>query len=173
MWQDVMKRPFITVGFTGFVLLIPLAITSTAGWIRTPRRKALADAAPADLRDRRVRRNSLLLVGEIGCSQTARICLPRRNMACVEDRLVAHGTTKAYCALRERPLVRNLVPQKQFSSREDLKMVIYSSLVACCCTRRPSAGACKAQFHSRCIGKLRRAADRAVAPDSPLLGFCR
>ena len=34
MWQDVMKRPFITVGFTGFVLLIPLAITSTAGWIR-------------------------------------------------------------------------------------------------------------------------------------------
>jgi methionine sulfoxide reductase heme-binding subunit len=34
MWKDVLKRPFITVGFTGFVLLIPLAITSTAGWIR-------------------------------------------------------------------------------------------------------------------------------------------
>jgi len=34
MWQDVVKRPFITVGFTGFVLLIPLALTSTAGWIR-------------------------------------------------------------------------------------------------------------------------------------------
>jgi len=34
MWQDVMKRPFITVGFTAFVLLIPLALTSTAGWIR-------------------------------------------------------------------------------------------------------------------------------------------
>jgi len=34
MWKDVAKRPFITVGFTGFVLLIPLAITSTAGWIR-------------------------------------------------------------------------------------------------------------------------------------------
>ena len=34
MWKDVEKRPFITVGFTGFVLLIPLAITSTAGWIR-------------------------------------------------------------------------------------------------------------------------------------------
>jgi methionine sulfoxide reductase heme-binding subunit len=28
------KRPFITVGFTAFVLLIPLAVTSTAGWIR-------------------------------------------------------------------------------------------------------------------------------------------
>src|SRR6266571_3004200 len=34
MWKDVAKRPFITVGFAGFVLLIPLAITSTAGWIR-------------------------------------------------------------------------------------------------------------------------------------------
>jgi sulfoxide reductase heme-binding subunit YedZ len=31
---DVGKRKFITVGFTAFVLLIPLAITSTAGWIR-------------------------------------------------------------------------------------------------------------------------------------------
>jgi methionine sulfoxide reductase heme-binding subunit len=32
--KDVVKRPFITVGFTGFILLIPLAVTSTAGWIR-------------------------------------------------------------------------------------------------------------------------------------------
>jgi len=32
--DDISKRPFITVGFTGFVLMIPLAITSTAGWIR-------------------------------------------------------------------------------------------------------------------------------------------
>jgi sulfoxide reductase heme-binding subunit YedZ len=34
MWQDVMKRRYITLGFTGFVLLVPLAVTSTAGWIR-------------------------------------------------------------------------------------------------------------------------------------------
>ena len=34
IWKDVYKRPFITMGFTAFVLLIPLAITSTAGWIR-------------------------------------------------------------------------------------------------------------------------------------------
>jgi methionine sulfoxide reductase heme-binding subunit len=34
MLKDVVKRPFITVGFSAFVLLIPLAITSTAGWIR-------------------------------------------------------------------------------------------------------------------------------------------
>ena len=34
MWKDVAKRRYITVGFTGFVLLIPLALTSTKGWIR-------------------------------------------------------------------------------------------------------------------------------------------
>jgi methionine sulfoxide reductase heme-binding subunit len=34
MLHDVAKRRFITVGFTGFVLLIPLALTSTTGWIR-------------------------------------------------------------------------------------------------------------------------------------------
>jgi sulfoxide reductase heme-binding subunit YedZ len=32
--KDVVERSFITAGFTAFVLLIPLAITSTAGWIR-------------------------------------------------------------------------------------------------------------------------------------------
>jgi methionine sulfoxide reductase heme-binding subunit len=32
--KDIAKRPYITAGFTGFVLLIPLAVTSTAGWIR-------------------------------------------------------------------------------------------------------------------------------------------
>ena len=32
--EDSKERPYITVGFTGFVLLIPLAVTSTKGWIR-------------------------------------------------------------------------------------------------------------------------------------------
>ena len=31
--QDVVKRPFITAGTAGFVLMIPLAITSTRKWI--------------------------------------------------------------------------------------------------------------------------------------------
>ena len=34
MGKDVVKRPYITVGMTALVLLIPLAVTSTAGWIR-------------------------------------------------------------------------------------------------------------------------------------------
>jgi len=32
--KDIIKRPYVTAGFTGFVLMIPLAITSTAGMIR-------------------------------------------------------------------------------------------------------------------------------------------
>ena len=32
--KDVWKRPFITVGFLGFICMAPLALTSTAGWIR-------------------------------------------------------------------------------------------------------------------------------------------
>jgi sulfoxide reductase heme-binding subunit YedZ len=32
--KDIAKRPYITVGFTGFLMLIPLAVTSTRGWIR-------------------------------------------------------------------------------------------------------------------------------------------
>ena len=34
MAKDVVKRPFITAGFSAFVLLVPLAATSTAGMIR-------------------------------------------------------------------------------------------------------------------------------------------
>jgi methionine sulfoxide reductase heme-binding subunit len=34
MWKDVLKRPFITVGFAAFVLLIPLAATSTNAMVR-------------------------------------------------------------------------------------------------------------------------------------------
>ena len=31
---DIYQRPFITIGFTALVLMVPLAITSTAGMIR-------------------------------------------------------------------------------------------------------------------------------------------
>ena len=33
MAREIVKRPFILVGFAAFVLLIPLAITSTRGWV--------------------------------------------------------------------------------------------------------------------------------------------
>ena len=34
MWEDVVKRPFITVGVLALVLFIPLALTSTSGMIK-------------------------------------------------------------------------------------------------------------------------------------------
>ena len=34
VWEDIVERPYITVGFTAFVLLIPLALTSTKASIR-------------------------------------------------------------------------------------------------------------------------------------------
>ena len=34
MTKDIMKRPYITVGFSAFVMLIPLAVTSTNKWVK-------------------------------------------------------------------------------------------------------------------------------------------
>jgi len=34
IFEEIAKRPYITVGFTAWLLLVPLAITSTQGWIR-------------------------------------------------------------------------------------------------------------------------------------------
>ncbi len=33
LWKDILKRPFITLGMAGFLMLIPLAVTSTNGWV--------------------------------------------------------------------------------------------------------------------------------------------
>ena len=32
--EDIAERPYVLVGFTAFLLLLPLAVTSTKGWIR-------------------------------------------------------------------------------------------------------------------------------------------
>ena len=34
VFEDIAKRPYITVGFLAWLLLVPLAITSTTGWIK-------------------------------------------------------------------------------------------------------------------------------------------
>ena len=34
IWADIIKRPYITFGMSAFLLLVPLAVTSTKGWIR-------------------------------------------------------------------------------------------------------------------------------------------
>ena len=39
MLVDIAERPYITVGFTALLLLVPLAVTSTNGWQRRLGRK--------------------------------------------------------------------------------------------------------------------------------------
>ncbi|MCW8829437.1 MAG: protein-methionine-sulfoxide reductase heme-binding subunit MsrQ [Gammaproteobacteria bacterium] len=34
IWEDILKRPYITVGMVSFLMLIPLAVTSTSGMMR-------------------------------------------------------------------------------------------------------------------------------------------
>ncbi len=34
IFEDVVKRTYITIGFSAFLLMVPLAITSTNGWIK-------------------------------------------------------------------------------------------------------------------------------------------
>jgi sulfoxide reductase heme-binding subunit YedZ len=34
VFDDIAKRPYITVGFAAWLLLVPLAVTSTQGWMR-------------------------------------------------------------------------------------------------------------------------------------------
>ena len=34
IFEEIAKRPYITVGFAAWLLLVPLAVTSTTGWIR-------------------------------------------------------------------------------------------------------------------------------------------
>jgi sulfoxide reductase heme-binding subunit YedZ len=34
LWEDVTRRKFMTVGFTAWLLLVPLAVTSTDRWVR-------------------------------------------------------------------------------------------------------------------------------------------
>ena len=34
VFEEIVKRPYITVGFAAWLLLVPLAVTSTRGWMR-------------------------------------------------------------------------------------------------------------------------------------------
>ena len=64
IWEDVAKRPYITVGFIAFVSMIPLALTSTAGWIRRLGGRNWQRLHRLDLSDRHRRRDPLLVARE-------------------------------------------------------------------------------------------------------------
>jgi hypothetical protein len=62
---DIGKRPFITIGFTSLMLMVPLAATSTARLDQATRPAPLAVVASADLYQRPRRRDPLLLACKI------------------------------------------------------------------------------------------------------------
>lgn len=64
--KDIVKRPFITVGFTAFLLLIPLAATSTNAMVRRLGAKRWLLPAPPGVRNRAARGAALLVDGEEG-----------------------------------------------------------------------------------------------------------
>ncbi len=70
--EDIAKRPFITIGFAAFVLMIPLAVTSTAGWRRQLGTRWLTPAQ-AGLRGGDPRLLAFLLAGEEGRAGAARL----------------------------------------------------------------------------------------------------
>src|SRR5215469_12546378 len=81
MLADVAKRKFITVGFTAFVLLIPLAL----------RGQALAGVTPAHLRQRNLWRDSLSVAGQGRHSQTYDLRSHPRRAAAVPRVHVVDG----------------------------------------------------------------------------------
>ena len=64
MLADVAKRRFITMGMLGFLLMLPLALTSTTASIRRLG-KNWRQTASADLRERAGGGDSLLVAGQI------------------------------------------------------------------------------------------------------------
>lgn len=65
MLDDVTQRPFITAGYIAFLLMIPLAVTSTSGMVRRLGGEAVAVAAPAGVSERHRRRGAFLLESKI------------------------------------------------------------------------------------------------------------
>ena len=92
--QDVAKRKFMAVGFAAWLLLLPLAVTSTDALGAPARLRALEAAAPAGLRRRRcsacvhfvwrVKADALrpyVYAAVIGLLLLARVVSPARRLA--------------------------------------------------------------------------------------------
>ncbi len=93
VWEDIVKRPYITVGMAGFLLLLPLAITSNdwsvrrlgaAGWRRLHRLAypaAILGAVHYVMLARGVQLEPLLYLAAILGLLALRLRLPRRQAA--------------------------------------------------------------------------------------------
>ena len=80
LWQDIVKRPYITLGMLGLVLLDPArAHLDRQG--AAPAGKALDPTAPPGLRRRAARRLAFLVAGQEGHPPAAALCLRPRAAA--------------------------------------------------------------------------------------------
>ena len=73
MLVDIAKRRFITAGMTAFVLMIPLALTSSKWAIRKMGGRRWSGSPPLDLFQRRRRSHSLHLAGKSGFEEASGI----------------------------------------------------------------------------------------------------
>ncbi len=80
VFEDIIKRPYITVGFLAWLLLVPLAVTSTTGWIRRLGRN-WARLHRAVYAVDRAGGAALLVAGEIRPARAGPVCRHRRAAA--------------------------------------------------------------------------------------------
>ena len=93
IFDDIAKRPFITMGMIAFVLMVPLAMTSTKGSIRRLGRRWIA-AASAHLHQRHRRGDSLPVEGEGGDRLSGLLRAHRRGVARVPGAMDAAETRR-------------------------------------------------------------------------------
>ena len=93
MVKDIVKRPFITVGFTAFVLMIPLAADLHHGWIRRLGGKRW-QALHRSGRHRGARRGALLVAGE-GRHVAASLATARSSPCCSRGSQFGSGPRSA------------------------------------------------------------------------------
>ena len=96
MWADIVKRRFITVGMLGLLLLVPLAVTSTAGWIRRLGGKNWQRLHRLIYVTAVVRCDSLHLAGKSRPAEATAICGDSWRVVAVSRGSVA-GAATAYC----------------------------------------------------------------------------
>ena len=101
MWADIIKRRYITIGMAALLLMVPLAITSTAGWVRRLGYKRWQKLHRIGLLGALRGRDPLLLAGQIGHPPAADV---RRDLAVLLlYRVIKHVRTPRRVVTRRAP----------------------------------------------------------------------
>ena len=100
IWEDVAMRLYITVGFTALVLMVPLAVTSTAGWIRRLGGKKWRALHRLVYASAILGVDPLLVAGEGGHSRSGDVCGHRSGLARFPSLSVAAACERRGCSRR-------------------------------------------------------------------------